>query len=253
MASASIASASPPAVAAEPHAFGQIDNVIAAVSADKMGLVSGAVRLEGLLKEAGLLYEANLNARQVGFDPANRDGEGGNCQEVLALAEDIASVGWAWRETSHALCVEVVPGDSSVEAFNRQLCEGSGLAPIEPDSIHFGSLSCGHTNMGLRAIAAGVASDSPLLSEDGKLSLAKLERFDAEYAKAVRQGLYWKVLRHQVRSRFPAALKLLQAACSPGMLAAVLRDSRNSGTQQNHDLSNFHLEWSPAAASAGAS
>ena len=72
------------------------------------------------------------------------------------MARDIAFVGWSWAEVSHALCVEVLPGDASVEEFNRTLCDGCGLAPVGQHSIRFGSLSCGHTNMGLRAIAAAV-------------------------------------------------------------------------------------------------
>jgi hypothetical protein len=61
-----------------------------------------------------------LDPRLVGFDPANRDGEGCNPQEVLELASEIAAVGWSWAETAHATCCEVVPGDNTVRSSESQ-------------------------------------------------------------------------------------------------------------------------------------
>lgn len=148
---------------------------------------------------------------QVGFDPCNRSGVGGNAAEVLLLASDIALVGWSWPATSHAVCVEVPPGDLTVETFNAKLCHDVGLPEVEPHTIIFGSLSCGHTNMGLRALAAQVSSDCPLLSEGGRLSLDKLRKRDPAYAEAVARGLHWKVLKWQVRSRYAKALDIIQA------------------------------------------
>lgn len=148
---------------------------------------------------------------QVGFDPTNRSGTGGNVGEVLTLASDIAWMGWSWDLCSHATCIEAAPGDTTIQDFNVRLCAGSPLPEVEPDSIKFGSLSCGHTNMGLRAIAAGVASECPILSEDGHFSIGRLKTRDFEFYKAVTQGLHWKVLRWTVRRDYPKALDVLQA------------------------------------------
>lgn len=151
---------------------------------------------------------------QVGFDPCNRNGTGGNPTEVLELASDICHAGWSWQETRHATCVEVMPHDSTVETFNMELCgSGSGLAPVIPQSILYGSLACGHTNMGLRAIAAGVSTTNELMSENGRFSLERLRARDAEFARAVEQGLRWKVLRWEVRRDFPKALDVIQVRC----------------------------------------
>ena len=130
---------------------------------------------------------------------------------MLLLASDIVHIGWSWPATQHAICVQVPPAGKTVEEFNRRLCAGSGLAPVLPDSIQFGSLACGHTNVALRAIAAAVPSGCPLLAEDGKLSLEKLRRKDPEFAKAVEKGLRWKVLRHEVRAMYPKALDVIHA------------------------------------------
>ena len=128
------------------------------------------------------------------------------------LASDIAFIGWSWPATAHALCVEIQPNDLTVENFNMELVAGTDLAPVEKNSLHFGSLACGHTNCALRAIAAGGPSSCPLLSEDGRYSLEKLQRRDPAFAEAVRQGLKWKVLSWRVRVEFPRALVVMQAA-----------------------------------------
>jgi hypothetical protein len=186
--------------------------IVGKVEQDSIGLVQAADLIENEFRKRGELYDMQMHSRQVGFDPTNRDSTGGNAQEVFLLATDIAFVGFSWAETAHALCVETKPGDRSVEQFNRRLSDGTGLAPVLEDSIHFGSLSCGHTNMALRCIDAAVASECPLLSQDGRLSVQKLQSRDPVYAEAVRQGLKWRVLRWGIRDKYPQVLGLLQAA-----------------------------------------
>ena len=136
--------------------------------------------------------------------------------EVILLASEIAFHGFSWDACKHAVCVETEPGNTDVEDFNRRFCQDAvGLAPVEKDSIRFGSLSCGHTNMGLRAIAAGMPSECALLSEGGQFSLHKLALRDTEYAKAVTTGLRWKVLRWTVRRDFPRVLGIIQVSDTP--------------------------------------
>ncbi len=144
----------------------EAQNVIDLVAKEQIGVVQVADQLEKIFREKGLLYEMDIHCRQVGFDPSNRDATGGNAQEAHLLASDIALVGFSFRETSHAICIEVEPGDKTVEEFNRIMSNNVDLAPVEPDSIRFGSLACGHTNYGLRCMAASVPSSDPMLSEE---------------------------------------------------------------------------------------
>jgi hypothetical protein len=203
--------------------------------ANCLGIVKAADLLEDAFKSKGLMYEMSINPRQVGFDPSNRDAVGGNVQEVHLLASDIAFVGFSWSECSHALCCEVMPGDDSVERFNSMISHGVDLAPVLANSIMFGSLSCGHTNYGLRALAAGVPSACPLLSEDGKMSLSKLEKMDPDYAKAVKNGLNWRVLRSSVRVLYPDTLSVLQGARNvSGHVQRKINEVQ--GLQQLHSL-----------------
>jgi hypothetical protein len=210
--------------------------LLAQAEQDKRGQVAAADRLEALLREKGLLYESRIAPRMVGFDPCNRDGEGGNPLNVLALASEIAACGWSPAEVSKAICAEVVPRDVSIEQFNRKLSTDSGMAPVEENSIHYGSLACGHTNYVLRCIGAGVPSSCGYLSENGHMSVAKLAVRDPLMADVVASGLHWKVIKWQVRHLYPGALVFIQTARN--IISTMFRqESEIQGLLRLHNMS----------------
>ena len=165
------------------------------------------------LKDSSWSFEAQLPVRQVGVDPSNRDGCGVSAENVHALGDDIAFMGWSWAELKQPTCIEEGPGETSIAKFNQDFSNGSPLLPtVLEGEIRYGSLSCSHTHMFLRCVEAGVASESKALSLRGKLSLDVLDLKDKEFARAVRRGLTWTVLSHRARSRFPSLLTLVQSA-----------------------------------------
>ena len=189
-----------------------IVQLLSVVASDGQGHIAAADRLQQLLRGKRLLYDAVIAPRSLGFDPCNRDGQGGNPLNVLALAAEIALVGYSASEVKGAICAEALPGDRSIEKFNEKLSTGSGMAPVEENSITYGSLGCGHLNYVLRCVAAGVPSDCPYLSENGHMSVDKLRRRDPEFAEKVASGLKWQVVKWQVRYLYPTALHFIQAA-----------------------------------------
>ena len=72
--------------------------------------------------------------------------------------------------------------------------------------------------MGLRCLSAGVRlpSDKPerfeKISQDGSLSLKRLRETQPEYARAVTEGIEWKVLRYAFVREFPWISNLAQEA-----------------------------------------
>ena len=103
------------------------------------GVCGAADQIMSRLEASGHIKEMTIHPDQVGLDPCNRAGEGVNAMEVGLLAADIAAVGWSWAETAHAVCVEVAPGDATVENFNMELVRGAeGLAPVMEGTIRFG-------------------------------------------------------------------------------------------------------------------
>lgn len=175
-------------------------------------IVQVADQLENLFTKMGLMYRMQIAPRQVGWDILNRHGEGGSPNAVFTLMERIAATGWSWDKCSHATCIEAVPGDDTLHEFNEKVCRDTGLAPVEKNTLKFGSLSAGHTNMGLRALAARMPSTLQYLSDGERLCSDTLRKHDELFAEAVDKGLRWKVLKHDVRKLFPAALTIIQVS-----------------------------------------
>jgi hypothetical protein len=229
----SMAASLPPPVTDSTDSIVQI---LRQVEDGTLGLMKAAEQVVEGLRAKGFVYSMSIPPRLVGMDPSNRDGEGCNAQAVLDLAHEIAEVGFIWRETEHAMCIEVVPNDCTVAAFNVTLTKDSGLAPVVPEDIKFGSVSCGHTNFALRCIDAAIPSQDPLLAEHGFMSVRKLETKDQAYAAAVRSGLHWTVMKWQVRCLYPTVPSLLQTARN--MSATMIRqESEMQGLLRLHALS----------------
>ena len=148
-----------------------VDKCLEEYSKEALGIQAAADQMESALRATGFMYDMDIDCRQVGFDPHNRD-----CieEEVSAIPADIIHIGWSEKEAAHAICCEDVPGEWTVEEHNVKVCRDSTvLAPVEPKSIRFGSLSCSHNNGGLRAIKARMPSTEPRLSLDGRYSVEK--------------------------------------------------------------------------------
>ena len=159
------------------------------------GLVAAVDKVLEELQGAGLAWKQRIRPCQVGVDPSNRDGVGVNVEDVHALGADILYWGWSWSQVASAVCVEEAPGSHAIADFNKDLARGCDALPGDGfDQIRFGSLACSHTNMFLRCLRAGVASSDGALADGGCLSLVKVERRDAEFGRAAREGLEWMVL-----------------------------------------------------------
>ena len=125
------------AVAAVTDPQDAVNLLLGKLDRNELGLAQAADLVEEVLFKGGYGYYMDIAPRQVGLDPANRDGEGGNAQQVLQLAGDIFDVGFSFEATRHATCCEIIPGDPKVEEFNRRFAEGNGVAGVSKDSIHF--------------------------------------------------------------------------------------------------------------------
>ena len=170
---------------------------------------------------SGLCKEMKVDPGIVGVDIVNRGGQGVSMLEVALLANDIVEDGWSWAMVAHATCIEERPGASVIQEFNEKIVAGTDLAPVEHDSIRYGSLSCGHTNKMLRAMAASMPATIDHVTEHGRYNMARIRSRDEELATAVATGLTWKVYSWRVRVWYPKLPDLLQEARN--MAASTLR------------------------------
>ena len=198
-----------------------IVKVLADAKAGAIGLVAAADKIDEIAMASGLCSVMKINPRLVGVDITNRGGQGVSVLEVALLAGEIVQDGWSWQMTSHATCIEERPGAGVIQDFNEKLVAGTDLAPVQPDSIRYGSLSCGHTNQILRAMGASQPATIPHATEHGRYCMGRIRSRDANLAEAVGTGLQWKVYSWRARVWYPTLPDLLGSA--RGMAASTLR------------------------------
>ena len=154
----------------------------------------------------------------------NRDGAGVLAHEVHGLAADIIAVGWNDAEPK-PVCVELGPEEALLaEKFNVALSLNSAngifpLAPVEPGTCKFGSLSASHTNSVLRLFRASCKNsqkEMKAVQVNGTLSMEALKLHDPGFFEAATQGLLWTVLPAKLMVEFPELPQLIQEAANTG-------------------------------------
>ena len=178
----------------------------------ELGIVQARDLLEKVFRKLHLLTEDYLVPGLLGFDQRNRDELGGNWHQVHELLAKIKRVGWSDQETKNAVCVEILPGDKTVEEWNQRLAEDVPLKQVETGSLTHSTLGCGHTNCGLNAVEAECSNNDSSISVNGKLNREHIAKTDKAFAEAVVRGLFWKILHHSVRVKYPEALTIIIAA-----------------------------------------
>jgi len=165
------------------------------VEAGTLGIVQGADFIEKELQAQGKLFLGEpIDPRRVGWSPRNRDEYGGSASQAMDLISIIVHEGCSPEKMKDALLEQEAPGQRTIEEFNRlQAMDNPLMAPVEPNTIDYGSLACGHTYQGFRAFLAGLPHEDERCTVDGKLSLDKLAARDPLYAKFCRDGVPCKV------------------------------------------------------------
>ena len=156
-----------------------------------------------------------LGISQVGFHPANRDGQPPSSARCVSLLQEILDIGFDVDEANAGgVVVESVTNQAKLVDFNIEACEGDErLAPVDRGSMRYGALAHNHLNQILKNIAAAAAADIPQVCDgQGKLSLAKLRSTQPAFAHAVDNGLTWEVLSGAIETEEPHALDVIQSA-----------------------------------------
>ena len=184
----------------------------------------------------------------------NRYGDGVVPSDVMDLIHKIFKNGFKNSALQNPVCMELPPLGTSeyqtIKVFNDKIIQDSaGQLPAYDCDAKFASYTCGHTSMGLRCLSAGVRlpSDKPerfeKISQDGSLSLKRLRETQPEYARAVTEGIEWKVFRYEFVREVPWISNLAQEAGNAGQQIARC-ESRTSlmfkiasiaNRQQNQD------------------
>jgi hypothetical protein len=171
-----------------------------------------------LLLSRGLAYKEKVRAALVGVHPENRFGMGVEPLDVHELLKSIVLQGWSWLEVVGARAFEVAPSDGDTFDFNDRLAKSSEglLAKVEQHELRITSVTCGHTNAGLRCVLGGSKSYIDDITTDGSICQQKVLEMSPGFAEPLRDGLEWLIVRHQLATACPGLASFLQEAGNAG-------------------------------------
>ena len=155
-----------------------------------------------MFEDMGLAYDARIQPWNVGWDPVDtsmHEADGLSLGRVMQALQETGFIGACVR---HAICCESGEAREAIQARDKAWHEENQVQPAT-GCLEWGCLSCGLVNMSLRVLV----TRSDFFPE-----------MDAELADVATRGMWWKVLRQEVRAEFPAALNIIEA---PSALASV--------------------------------
>ena len=163
-----------------------------------------------ILRRQGHITVKQIRPMLVGIHRQNRGSQIGSSRGVPDLMGKIAELNWNNDMCSHAICVELAPGDRTDENEFRRWCEDACLdfPEVEPGSLKFVSLACSHTNCGLRLIVCRCASSNEKLGDGRYYSIDVIRKHDKAYALAAEEGLTWTVVPAVVLEWYPELVQL---------------------------------------------
>ena len=180
-------------------------------------LVSAVDALLDYLQEQGLLHWQQIPGTFIRCHPHKRDGVGCSGIHCHDLLDDLLDIGWVDKE-ARGVCVEIPSSQlDAVQSFNVALSKNSSgkLAPWEEaHKLKYATIWASHTNQVLRLWLHSMphSSQQSTVCHGGCLSLAKLRLKDPQFAKAVEEGMRWRVISSLVPEAFPEVTKLVQSA-----------------------------------------
>ena len=191
------------------------DNADGASAAAEQRSGSPIIRRAAAFRVKYRKERARLPVAQVGFHPANRNGQPPSSDRCISLLKDILQLGFDADEPHHGgVCVEWKQGCHKLGTFNAEAVEGNDrMAPVDPWSLKYGSLSHSHLNQILKNIKAGARADIPSICDgEGRLSIRKLRAISPEFAEVVELGCTWEILDSRIEKEEPTAVDDIQAA-----------------------------------------
>ncbi|CAE7534678.1 unnamed protein product [Symbiodinium sp. CCMP2592] len=198
-----------------------IEGFLKAAEAGK--LVQSMDSLHQFLVQQGLAWKQVIHCQHIGVHEQNRDGLGCSCSHVHELLTSIATIGFSQQEVK-GICVEVPSGaeGDSIRDFNEKLIGGSSgkLAPLT--GIRYASIVGSHANQASRCFWFKITHEDNRLTNDGVLSLERLQSHDAAWARSIREGHEWLVISYEIAQLFPQYCLLAQASGNAsGQIASV--------------------------------
>ena len=198
---------------------------------DDAEVVSLYEQVKDVARANHMLTREKIHSKHMYVDTGNRYEDGIVPSDVTDLISNIFKNGFRHEHLLMPTCAECPPPNTpafdAIKRFNDKMVEDSaGQLPPYEDNGKYVSFTCGHTSQGLRCFwhGAPVPEKEPerfaTISQDGKLSLSRLQEAQPIYAGAVVEGILWDVFKWQFIDAFPFIPSLAQEAGNAGHGAA---------------------------------
>ena len=182
------------------------------LQAEQGNLASSMTDVVAYLLQHHLAYRQQVNCRDIGVHPENRDGMGLDVAHVQSLVSSINSLGFVSSEAK-GIAIEIPSNarGTQMKAFNEKLvrdAEGK-LGGGNMSLLRYASLEGSHANQASRAVLHKALHSDPDATVNGRLSMDKIS---PEWAASIRDGHQWIIVRAEVEDAFPQYPALQQSA-----------------------------------------
>jgi len=171
----------------------------------------------GLLGDAGEAFEAEMNPKQMGIHPKNRNGKKMQHASMHKKGMKFYTVGFRLQlcGSDKAIAFENNPTTNDCEQHTINLTSSSNyFASYARGAIRAGSVGCSHLNQWLAAVQDGAQTDYETLCEHGKTNICTRHVVEGndELERAVFKGLKWLLIKWQIAVEYPELPQLIQRA-----------------------------------------
>ena len=228
----------------DPKVKDEIKDMISHV--DGVGLQKTWKNIQDVLSKHNLVSTLVIPCDQVGVHPSNRDGFGVAHRDVHRLLNLVAEVGYDENQVC-AWCIEVNHlEEPMVTKFNEDLVRQSGGAiPAFPHPPRYASLSASHTNQMLRACLHQCPhqDNERVLTCEGLLDMSKITAQDPALARAVNEGIRWRVVSHVVAMEIPTLPRVIQSAMNAAQAIARAEHEFQIFRRISNEVADPTVKW----------
>ena len=166
----------------------------------------------------GVEFDVQLHPSKVFAHHKNRDTEVLNAFRAQTRINGVVETGFSWAiACKDAFCFQDHPIKKDIAKTADRITSMSGLfAKYTAANVSHGSVGSSHFNHSLEQALQEVPCQLDKVSENGKMSRAKIEQQQPGFKLAFEKGLKWTVTRWEIESMFPALPLLFQSALTAG-------------------------------------
>ena len=186
---------------------------------DASGIVAMKDEITRIALRHNYGYRQVVHVKQVGATPFNRGGEGLLVARAHSRVAVISQSGCSYPAIrDNAVLIEDDPRTKEFAVYTENLCETDPrYARMRASEIRFANLGATHAFHGFSCVHDEVECNIPAISENGKMSKAKIFNGDALFQEYVDVGVPSFILKWCVHATLPKIAEIVMRALNTVM------------------------------------